>query len=73
MIAVAAEIQAPTPAQFQPLQPLAVLEVVRHPSGGWTIATPIDGSRSTARLYSGWWPSRAAADAAFQERYPYAL
>lgn len=73
MIAVAGEVEAPTPAQLLPLQPLAVLEVVRHPSGGWTIATPIDGSRSTTRLYSGWWSSRAEADAVFQERYPYAL
>jgi len=56
-----------------PLQPLAVVEVVPHPRGGWTIAQPLDGSKSTARIYSGWWPSEAEATAAFQARYPYAI
>ena len=39
-------------------------EVVRHPSGGWTIAEPINATESAARTYRGNWSSRAAALAA---------
>ena len=41
-------------------------EVVRHPSGGWTIAEPIDATRTAARIYAGNWSSRGAALAAME-------
>ena len=41
-------------------------EVVRHPSGGWTIAEPIDATTSAARIYAGNWSSRADALAAME-------
>ena len=41
-------------------------EVVRHPSGGWTIAQPIDATQSAARIYAGNWSSYAAALAAME-------
>lgn len=41
-------------------------EVVRHPSGGWTIAEPIDATQSAARIYRGNWSSRGAALAAME-------
>ena len=41
-------------------------EVVRHPSGGWTIAEPIDATASAARTYRGNWSSRGAALAAME-------
>lgn len=41
-------------------------EVVRHPSGGWTIAQPIDATQSSARIYAGNWSSYAAALAAME-------
>ena len=41
-------------------------EVVRHPSGGWTIAEPIDATESAARTYRGHWSSKAAAVAAME-------
>ena len=41
-------------------------EVVRHPSGGWTIAEPIDATKSAARTYRGHWSSRADALAAME-------
>ena len=41
-------------------------EVVRHPSGGWTIAEPVDATTSAARIYAGNWSSKAAALAAME-------
>lgn len=41
-------------------------EVVRHPSGGWTIAVPVDATTSAARIYAGNWSSKAAALAAME-------
>jgi hypothetical protein len=32
---------------------IAKLTVERHPAGGWTLATPIDPTRTTARIYRG--------------------
>lgn len=39
-----------------------IIEVRRHPRGGFTRAVPVGG---TSRIYCGWWPSRSAALAAF--------
>lgn len=51
-----------------PCRPAAMCfrEVVRHPSGGWTIAEPIDATKSAARTYRGHWSSRADALAAME-------
>ena len=46
--------------------PLCFREVVRHPSGGWTIAEPVDATQSAARIYRGNWSSRADALAAME-------
>jgi hypothetical protein len=40
------------------------LEVVPHPSGGYTLAAPVDATRSSVRVYRGWWARRAQAEAA---------
>lgn len=50
-------------------QPLVALEVKRHPRGGWTLAVPVDAARSSARLYRGWWPRRAAARRALGTKF----
>jgi hypothetical protein len=52
-----------------PRQPLAVLEVVRHPRGGWTIAVPVDGSVSTVRIFRGCWPTEAEAQRFLELNY----
>jgi hypothetical protein len=44
---------------------LCFREVVRHPSGGWTIAEPVDATQSAARIYRGNWSDYGAAVAAF--------
>lgn len=36
-------------------------EVVQHPAGGWTIAAPVDATRSSLRIYCGNWPTYGAA------------
>lgn len=46
-----------------PAVPLALLEVVRHPAGGWCIARPVDASRSTVRFFSVRYSTRAIAQA----------
>lgn len=45
---------------------LCFREVVRHPTGGWTIAEPIEATQSAARIYAGNWSSYAAALAAME-------
>ena len=39
-------------------------EVVRHPAGGWTIAEPVDATKSALRIYRGNWSTWGAAGAA---------
>jgi hypothetical protein len=46
-----------------PAAPLALLEVVPHPQGGWCIARPVDASRSTTRFFSVRYSTRAIAQA----------
>lgn len=58
---------APLPRNAVPV--LVWREVVRHPAGGWTIAAPVDATRSTVRIYHGNWPRRAAAVAALANFY----
>lgn len=41
-----------------------LVEVVRHPAGGWTYAHP--RPTGTAREYRGWWRSAALARAALK-------
>jgi hypothetical protein len=41
-------------------------EVAQHPAGGWTIAEPVDATKSALRIYRGNWSSRAAALAAME-------
>lgn len=48
---------------------LVVLEVVAYPSGGFTWAEPIDATRSTCRIYTGWWSNRRAAQAALDAKF----
>lgn len=57
----------PTAAQCP--RALVHLEVVSHPSGGFTLAEPIDATRSTCRIYTGWWSNRAAAEAALTAKF----
>lgn len=45
---------------------LCLREVVRHSSGGWTIAEPINATQSAARTYRGNWSSQGAALAAME-------
>lgn len=52
----------PTADEVPPM--LCEREVVRHPAGGWTIAEPVDATRSTRRIYRGNWSTWAAARAA---------
>lgn len=52
---------APLPTAAECPRQLCTLEVVRHPDGGWTIAAPVDATRSTRRIYRGWWARRAQA------------
>lgn len=40
---------------------LTKLEVVSHPRGGFTHAEPLNPSRTTTRVYHGWWSTRGAA------------
>jgi hypothetical protein len=63
MVAFAQSTKHPAAPASRParLGPLAVLEVVRHPRGGWTIAAPVDASRSALRVYQGNYSSRRAA------------
>lgn len=58
---------APLPRKAPPV--LVWREVVRHPAGGWTIAAPVDATRSTVRIYHGNWPRKAAALAALANFY----
>lgn len=46
---------APLPTADQLPPQLCFREVVPHPAGGWTIAQPVDATRSTRRLYRGRW------------------
>lgn len=67
------QIQFPPAIQLVGLPPtpvaLVFAEVVHHPRGGWTIAQPIDATKSTIRNYEGWWATKAAAVAALDGRY----
>lgn len=56
-------------AEARTVPPQVVFWAVRrHPSGGWTHADPVNAVTSTARIYRGWWRTRAAAAAALVER-----
>lgn len=48
---------------------LTCLEVVPHPAGGWTVAHPLDATRSTLRTYRGRFFSRRRAEAALDNLY----
>lgn len=50
-------------------QSIVFMEVVRHPAGGWTIAEPIDATRSTQRIYRGHWNSKRAARGALESKF----
>ena len=45
------------------------LEVVAHPSGGFTWAEPIAATQSSCRIYTGWWSNREAAQAALDAKF----
>jgi hypothetical protein len=66
---VSADAPAPLPTAAQCPPMLCVLEVVRHPAGGYTHATPIDATQSSVRIYRGWWSSRRAAAAALENLF----
>lgn len=55
---------APLPSVAECPRQLCNLEVAPHPRGGWTIAAPIDATRTTQRLYRGQYSTRRRARAA---------
>lgn len=57
-----ARVMAQIPAA--PAPQLTFLAVRRHPAGGWTHAAPVDATKSTVRIYRGWWSTKRAAVAA---------
>lgn len=65
-----ASAPAPLPVAAQCPAQRCALEVVPHPRGGWTIATPIDATQSSVRIYRGQFSTRrrarAALDAIFE-------
>lgn len=52
---------APLPTAAEVPPQLCFREVVPHPAGGWTIAQPVDATRSTRRIYRGRWAKHADA------------
>ena len=75
VVTVPARAAHPAPAPLPsaadlPAAPLALLEVVGHPRGGWTVAVPVDASRTTARIYAGNFATRTAARAALKRFMP---
>lgn len=62
MAQLGAPAPLPTAAECPPQ--LCHAEVVGHPAGGWTIAAPIDATRSTARVYRGNYSAESSAQAA---------
>lgn len=60
---------APLPSAAECPPMLCVLEVVRHPAGGYTIARPVDATRTTQRVYQGQYLTRSAAQAALDRLF----
>lgn len=52
---------APLPTAAECPAQRCVLEVVRHPAGGWTIAMPVDATQSSVRIYRGQYSTRRRA------------
>lgn len=60
---------APLPTVANCPDSLVHLEVVAHPTGGYTHAEPIDATRTTRRIYRGWWLTRKAAARSLDAKY----
>lgn len=52
-------------------QSMVILDVVRHPGGGYTHAEPINATRTTERIYRGWWRTKRAAQHALDSKFSF--
>lgn len=61
--------QRPMPTAADCPRSLVFLEVVAHPQGGYSHAEPVDATRTTRRIYRGWWSTRRAARSALTTKF----
>lgn len=63
------DLPAPLPNAADCPPQRCFLEVVPHPAGGYTLAEPVDATRSSVRLYRGQWSTAEAAQAALDAKF----
>lgn len=64
-------VPAPLPTAANCPGAMVFLQVVPHPTGGYTHAEPWDATVSTRRTYRGWWRRRRAAELALASKFSY--